>query len=151
MLCNDRWRHVSVKRFRRQEFDIPEPTAVTGTAFMSYSSYLTLSLPLGHHSYNVLGKALPTCLLEIVWRPAWSLTFHAISYWFFKTWSLRVWELFTYDLQKRHWAKCFPHFMFHICLFAKFAEHLRMSCLVNIKKRSFLTSCVFWSVSYYES
>ena len=46
---------------------------------------------------------------------------------------------------------CFPHFVFYICLSAcRFVESnicrkfAHWFCLVDIKKRSFLTACVFW-------
>ena len=57
--------------------------------------------------------------------------------------------------QQWHWAKCFPHFVFYICLsvcrvvegniYRTFAHCFVR--LVHVKKRSFLTSCVFWFVS----
>ena len=34
----------------------------------------------------------------------------------FQTRSWRGRELFTYDLQQWHWAKCFPHLVFYFCL-----------------------------------
>ena len=39
---------------------------------------LTHSLPSGRTSCDVLGKALPTSLLDAAWHPAGSLTFHAL-------------------------------------------------------------------------
>ena len=41
---------------------------------------LAMSFPFAWWtSYEVLGKALPNYLLDIVWHPAWILTFHAFS------------------------------------------------------------------------
>ena len=72
--------------------------------------------------------------------------------WCFKTRSLRRRQLFNYDLQQWHWAKCFVRFVFYICLsVCRFAEgnicrKCALFCLIDINKRSFLTSCVFWFV-----
>ena len=69
-----------------------------------------------------------------------------------QTRSLRERELFTYNLQQWHWAKCLPHFVFYIIMFVllSLCRTQRMSkirtpfCLVVTNKRSLLTSCAFW-------
>ena len=70
---------------------------------------------------------------------------HKYRVWKLQTRSLRGWELFTYDLQKWHWAKCLPHFVFYICLpVHHFVEgkicRKCAHCFVQsiLKKRSFL-------------
>ena len=69
----------------------------------------------------------------------------------FRTRSLRGRELFTYDLHQWHWAKWFAISCFiSVCPFvalskATFAENIgTLFCQVDIKKLSFLTSCVLW-------
>ena len=51
-------------------------------------------------------------------------------------------------------SKCFPHFVFYICLSLCRRQRMpkihTLCCLVHIKKRSFLTSCVFWAVWRWE-
>ena len=68
----------------------------------------------------------------------------------FQTRSLRGRELFNCDLQQWHSAEFFFSFSCFIYVFVRlskvtYAENSQIFfCLVDIKKRSFLTSCVFW-------
>ena len=61
----------------------------------------------------------------------------------FPTRSLWGRERFTDNLQQWHWAKCFPHFMFYICLSLCQRQHMPKNCilfcLVDNKKRWPLT------------
>ena len=68
----------------------------------------------------------------------------------FQTRSLQGRKLFNCNLQQWHSAKCLHLFMFYICLsVCHFAKGnvcriiCTLFCLVDIKKRSFLSSCVF--------
>ena len=71
---------------------------------------------------------------------------------YFQTRSLRGRKLFNCDLQQWHSAKCLLLFVFHICLsVCRFVKgnvyRIAHCCVLSIvKKRSFLTYCVFWLV-----
>ena len=116
--------------------------------------------PTWHDPFTFLGSAFSLSLLLSLSLPLHLCTpfpFLVIFLDFFRrsrhfqTQSLRGWELFNYDLQQWHWAKCFPHFVFYICLSLCRRQRMPKICtmfyLVNIKKRSFLTSCECWFIS----